>query len=135
MARRSIYKVLLPAMRFLAMSHAFLGLLYYEEKDGHFSNAHEGSGEHFLFPHVKGQDLAILPRLFNLEPEKKSAPNHLEHTKESLEEELPETSHFYLAMPKEPEKRKKKRIVRTPFGEFTISELLAPFQTPKRVLV
>lgn len=113
------------------MAHAFLGLLNYEEKDGRFGRAHAGSGEHFLFPLGLDQDLAEMPRVFSLKPEdKKSAAKHLESARESLEEELPEGSVFHLAMPKEAEKKRKRKVVWTPFGEFTISELLAPFHSP-----
>lgn len=129
MARRSIYKILLPAVRFLAMTHALLGLLNYEEKDGRFGHARPASGEHFLFPLGKDQDLANVPRIFNLESGKKSIPNHLEEARESLEEELPEGNVFHLAMPKEAEKRRRRKVVWTPFGEFTVSELLAPFHS------
>lgn len=115
------------------MAHAFLGLIYYEEKDGHFSAP--GDGEHILFSGGADQDLAIIPRIFSMRPWKKPAPTHLEHTKESLEEELPETSHFHLALPREGERRRKKRIVWTPFGEFTISELWPVLTMPKRLLV
>ena len=132
MARRSIYKILLPAVRFLAMAHAFLGLLNYEEKDGRFGRAHASSGEHFLFPLGKDQDLAELPRIFSLKPnEKKNAPKHLEAALETLEEELPEGNVFHLAMSKEAERKRKRKVVWTPFGEFTVSELLAPFHSPK----
>ena len=129
MAKRSIYKILLPAMRFLAMIHAFVGLLIYEETDGHFVGNHQQGGEYNLLSANNSREQALIPRLFNFKSWKKAEPEKMERFNEMLEEELPESSVFHLALLGELEKRRKKKVVRTPFGEFTIKELFAPFHS------
>ncbi len=117
------------------MVHAFFGLLNYEEKDGRFSFLHKEGSEHFLLPFGGEQDLAKMPRIFALKPRKKTVQNHLEETQASFEEELPEGNLFHLVLPKEMEKRRKKKVVRTPFGEFTIRELFFPLPSMERASV
>jgi len=129
MAKRSIYKILLPAVRFLAMLHAFVGLIHYEEKDGKFyhGTVRYGKGE-FLLSVRDLIDPITIPGLLYIAPGGKEYGQNAEDLKKALESEPPESSAYHIASPRDAERRRKKKIVLTPFGEFTVRNLLQVFR-------
>lgn len=129
MARRTITIILLPLIRFLAMANAFFGLLFYEEKNGHMNAPAKYGFREFLLPVREAElEVMILPEIVQYLPPKSEDPGKkMGHARESLEEELPEHNLFHIASARLGNMKKKRKLVWTPFGEFTISFLDIPF--------
>lgn len=131
MARRSFYKILLPIVRFLAMLHAFAGLINYEEKDGRFYQAFAATSKdegEFLVDVRDSFDPATLPGLLHIIPAQKGHERNVGEIKETMEEEAPESGVFHIASLRAAEKlRRRKKIFMTPFGEFAVKNLFQPF--------
>ncbi len=126
MDRGNIKKIFLPIMRFLAMANAFLGLLLYEEKDGHFALVTpRGEGQYFIPAFESRKEPLLLSGMFSLSSRKsKPFTGHGGELDESVvEEELPDGSTFLLAPARDGDKRRKRWTVWTPFGKFTVVSL------------
>lgn len=86
---------------------------------------------HFFLP--GGDALArmpvLLPKIVYLlsgRP-KKEEPAHLEAARELLHEELPENDLYHILSGRTLDRKRRKKVVLTPFGKFTILDLDGPF--------
>lgn len=106
------------------MVHAFIGLLIYEEKDGHLGSGIAKHDKFWLPTGNTEKETVIIPRLFRLLPgSEKKAREDQDEAAELLENELPEARSHHLAQLRDPPKKRRRKKIRTPFGMFTITDM------------
>lgn len=96
--------------------------------------AKDGFREFLLPVREAERETAILPEIVHFLPPKSEDPGKkMGHAREKIEEELPENNLFHIASARFGNTRKKRKVVWTPFGEFTVSFLDIPFGYAARV--